>query len=399
MLEPVREYAAELLAARADRDAVRRRHAEAFLAFAEEGRDGLDGPDWVAWRDRLDADLENLRAALDWATAAPCPSVALPLAAAVRAFMTLRWRAPEAHRRLTAALAVAGDADVALRARALVERSRTEWDEISVEEAEADARAALELYRGLGDEGGMADALMSLAISEAQLHRNDAARALRAEARMRWLAAGRPEPYLTIGFDAGFSADVDEAVRRARVAADDLRRVGAPRGIAPVLSNAALAAIEHARYALALPLLDDALDIARAADDEPMVAWILGSEGFAAIGLGDDERAERALLEELRMCRRIGYFELMPEAVLGLACVAAGRGQTARAALLAGAAVAAFRRRPTVPGVERLLGWIQGERLEPARAAAPEAWDAAAARGARLTDVEALEAALGPPGG
>src|SRR3954454_11959005 len=203
---------------------------------------------------------------------------------------------------------------------------------------------------------------------------------------------------MTIVFDVGWSADVDEAVRQAHTAVAELRRVGAVRGIAPVLSNAALAAIEHARYAPALALLAEALDVARAADDEPMVAWILGSAGFAAIGLGEDERAERALLEELRICRRIGYHEVVPEAVLGMACVAGGGGQTTHAAFLAGAADAAFRRRPIHPGAQRLLDWIQAERLGPARAADPEGWDAAAAPGARLPDAEALEAALGAPG-
>jgi predicted ATPase/DNA-binding SARP family transcriptional activator len=399
MLEPVREYAAELFESRPDREAVRRRHAEAFLALAEAGRARLEGPDWVGWRDRLEADLENLRAALDWAVAAPSPPLALALAAAVREFLTLRGRAPEAHRRLTAALDVARDADAAQRARALVERSRAEWDEIAVEDAEADARAALELYRGLGDPGGMADALMSLAIRAAQLHRNDRARDLRAEAGRLWRAAGRAEPLMTIVFDASFSPDADEAARRARAAVTELRRTGAVRGISLVLSNAALMAIEHGRYALALPLLADALDVARAANDEPMVAWILGDEGFAAIGLGDDDRAERALLEELHICRRLGYLELMPEGVLGLACVAAGRGQTSHAALLAGAAHAAFRRRPILPGGERLLAWIEAERLGPARAQDPDTWDAAAARGAQLTDAEALEAALSSAAG
>jgi hypothetical protein len=179
----------------------------------------------------------------------------------------------------------------------------------------------------------------------------------------------------------------------------ELRRAGTVRSIAAVLYNGALTAIEHARYELALPLIADALDVARAASDEPMVGFILGNEAFAAIGLGDDDRAERALLEELRICRRIGLLELVPEGVLGLACVAAGRGQMTHAALLAGAAEAAFRRRPVLPAGERLLGWIEAERLEPARAADLTAWDAAAARGALLSDIEALEAALRSPGG
>ena len=48
MLETLREYAAERLAERADATEIRTRHAEHFVALAEDSEAGLDGPDWVA---------------------------------------------------------------------------------------------------------------------------------------------------------------------------------------------------------------------------------------------------------------------------------------------------------------------------------------------------------------
>ncbi|HUG14775.1 MAG TPA: LuxR C-terminal-related transcriptional regulator [Thermomicrobiales bacterium] len=65
MLETIREYGLEQLAASDEEPVIRQRHAEHFLALAERGgplvRDGDQ-----SWLDRLDPERANLRAALTW---------------------------------------------------------------------------------------------------------------------------------------------------------------------------------------------------------------------------------------------------------------------------------------------------------------------------------------------
>ena len=161
MLETVREYAAERLAERADATAIRTRHAEHFLALAADSEAGLDGPDWVLWRRRLDAEIDNLRAAFAWLVAGRRVESALALAGALQPF----WR-PGGHDREIRGLAHRGTLarrrhDAAqTRARALLASSRgallasPRFSLLEPEQAERDANAALELYRQLGDQAG-----------------------------------------------------------------------------------------------------------------------------------------------------------------------------------------------------------------------------------------------------
>ena len=66
MLETIHEYARERLEASGEAEETRRLHAEYFLALAEEAEPGLSGADQLACLERLDAEHDNMRAALSW---------------------------------------------------------------------------------------------------------------------------------------------------------------------------------------------------------------------------------------------------------------------------------------------------------------------------------------------
>src|SRR5262249_48677646 len=111
MLETVREYALERLVAP---DAARARHAEHFLALAEEAEPELTVDPRGAWLQRLEAEHANLRAALTW-SAGTAPD--LRLVAALARFWIARGHLREARSWLDAALARDGAPE--LRAKAL----------------------------------------------------------------------------------------------------------------------------------------------------------------------------------------------------------------------------------------------------------------------------------------
>ncbi len=108
MLFLVREYAAERLAELPERARVEESHAATFLALAEAARRRLQGPGEQEWLDRLEAEHQNIRAAIDWYTLhEPCE--ALRLAAAMSRFWGVRGNFTEGRRRLKALLDACGD--------------------------------------------------------------------------------------------------------------------------------------------------------------------------------------------------------------------------------------------------------------------------------------------------
>ena len=76
MLETIREYALEQLAATGELAAARRRHTEFYVQLAEQADRAFDSPAQVAWLDRLEQDADNLRAALDWCITSGEPGTA-----------------------------------------------------------------------------------------------------------------------------------------------------------------------------------------------------------------------------------------------------------------------------------------------------------------------------------
>ena len=66
MLDTIRAFVAEQLAARPDADQIRPRHASYFRALAEQADPALRGPGHGRWLEHLNAEAANLVAAVRW---------------------------------------------------------------------------------------------------------------------------------------------------------------------------------------------------------------------------------------------------------------------------------------------------------------------------------------------
>ncbi len=155
MLQTIREYARELLEESGEGDAVRRRHAEHYLALAELAHGERFDPS-LAWAQRLALEYDNLRAALDHLQDR-APSHYLQLAGALGVFWDATSQFAEGAQRLEDALASARD-DGPHTARAL-----TYLGDLDVVRGQFSAglsrlEQAVELWHAIGDETRLLEA-------------------------------------------------------------------------------------------------------------------------------------------------------------------------------------------------------------------------------------------------
>jgi predicted ATPase len=90
LLETIRDYAWDRLEESSEVDNVAGRHAAHFVAFAVQSGVGLPGRDEMLWRDRVEQDLDNLRAAVAWTIATDNVDMALTAVNALTNFGSLR---------------------------------------------------------------------------------------------------------------------------------------------------------------------------------------------------------------------------------------------------------------------------------------------------------------------
>ena len=119
MLETIREYGLEQLAASGEEEATQRAYAAYCMVLAEEGNLPLTPSERTNWLALCDADHDNLRAALDWLIAHDSAEWALRLGLALYWFWEPREHLVEGRERLEAILkmrgAQAGNKNVGVR--------------------------------------------------------------------------------------------------------------------------------------------------------------------------------------------------------------------------------------------------------------------------------------------
>ena len=270
MLETIREYAADQLVD--DRFAAQ--HASYYLALAEEAHAHLLGRP-KAWLDRLDAEHDNLRAALDRFEAVGDRQRALELAGALHRFWYMRGHLQEGRERLERLL-TADDRPTAARGRALNGAAVMAVNNADYEAARAYAQGALTLHRELGNEWGAAYSEMLLGNAASGDDDFETASRFTANAELRFrelgdeyyarLAAANLGYYLQELGDLDGAREVLEDVNRgARAAGDE-------RSEAQTLGQLGQVAIMQGRLDDAQGLLERSLRISSRLGDPTMAA-------------------------------------------------------------------------------------------------------------------------------
>ncbi len=270
MLQTIRDFGKERLAGSPEGQDVAQRHAEFFLALAEESEELLVGREQTRWLDALEREQANLRAAIEWLRDEGQIEDALRLGGALWRFWWLRGDVDEGRQQLESLLARTVTVAPAVRAKALngagvLAESRGDWDTATRFHEES-----LEISRRIGDQRGVAWSLNNLGVAAVSQGDYDRAQAL-----------------------------LEENLAVAEEAEDTA-------GIATALNDLGL--IAHSRHDLdqATALWTRSLALFRALGDESHVARALNNLGTAAMGLGEYERAQSLLAESLALHRSVG---------------------------------------------------------------------------------------------
>jgi predicted ATPase/DNA-binding CsgD family transcriptional regulator len=170
MLETIREYGLEVLAATGEQQGTQAAHAHFFLRLAEQAESELKGPNQAVWIERLEQEHNDLRTALEWALedvsgeqAAERGNIALRLSAALWPFWSMRGHYSEARTFLERTIPRSDEASVSLRVKVLQAGANVTHYYCDYTRATGMAELCLALYQELGNIRGISDCLGLLA--------------------------------------------------------------------------------------------------------------------------------------------------------------------------------------------------------------------------------------------
>lgn len=306
MLEIIRDYALEQLAASGELEAVQSQHAVYYLRLVETADVELrGGVQQVAWLNRLELEHDNVRAALRWSLDRRHIELALRLSGALWRFWYWHSHFDEGNRWLELALAQARrvrDVPMPILAKAL------------------DAAGNLMSVQG-NYKGAIALFEESLAFWQMTGNRPEIARAL--------IALG------IVVYTQGDDRRA-EALFEASLALQ--RELGDRLGIAHALNSLGCVMNNRGNYKRAMTLFEESMALFCELNVEWGVVYTLVNLGRALLYLGRAEQARPLLKEGLALCRGLGNQAVIAEYLEGLAGVAGLQGQPHAAARLFGAA-------------------------------------------------------------
>lgn len=301
-LETIREYAHERLLEAGEADEYRDRHLLWYRDLAERFEREWVGPDQVAWLDRIERELDNVRAALDWSRAGGQFASGLDIASALRWFWNARGRFHEGRRRL-------GD---------LVERCQSAGADA---ELTTDSAAPPEaLARALDVAGHLA--LMQGDYRTGRQYVDESLSITGALGlRPRALALRN------LGLAATFDGDLDEAEALCGAGVQAGREQGDRLGTSHALFQWASIVHQRGDLARARALQDECLALRRADGDIWSAKNSLFELGNYALDQGEPDRAMRFYREALGYARDLRDVRIGGLILSGLAWAAGAHGQ------------------------------------------------------------------------
>jgi predicted ATPase/class 3 adenylate cyclase len=403
MLETIHEFANAKLEGSGEAEAVRRVHAEYFLALAEEAEPMLWGAEDAAWLERLEQEHDNMRAALHWAIEHEEGELALRVGGALRWFWYMEGYYSEGRRWLEVALGKEGPASAEARIKALAGVGFLAVDQGDLDRAEAAADEGLELSTQAGSSSlGTADFKNILGeLARLRGEHQRAARLVQDSLALHQEAGDKLGIAWSLGNLANVAGDRGDHERAKQLYEEGLalsRRLGSAELLGAYLISLGSESLLEGEPERAIALNEEAAELFRKRGRRGGLQHILDNLGRATLLRGDYERAETLHKESLRVSQDLGDKLIASDSLEGLACTAGAQGEAERSAILFGAA----------EGLREAEGYQQAPRdrslREPYLAAAhaqigEATWSAAWEKGRSMEFEDAVVYALEKPHG
>jgi predicted ATPase/class 3 adenylate cyclase len=270
MLETVREDAVARLAADGRLDNLRQLHAERFLELASRAQNELEGQAQAQWLQRLEYELDNIRATLDWCVSSGRIEDALRALSALERFWRTHGHVSEARRWLSLSLALAEGVPPDVRADAL-------WTAAQQATAQYDWAAATPLLE-------------------------------EALALYRETKRGRETVFALsdLGFVALIQDDLERAAELCEEALAVARKIEDGRAVSAALINLGEVCSLRADHERALAYYEEAVELRHSLGDPLLMANGIYNLGVAAFRAGDTARARLAVEESLELAHALG---------------------------------------------------------------------------------------------
>lgn len=310
LLEIMRQYAFEKLSAAGETEIRRAKHYAYFLTLAERGNTGLTGKAQLEWAVRFTQEMDNLRAALEWASGESAPRDALVhLAAVLWRFWYVRGWLTEGRHWLDAALA--RDPTVSLpRVQALVGAATLAWAQGDFAQGQARCELAFAAAQAVNDLSSLA--WVKLVLANIADYRGDfvGAAAWLTEAlqefEVRDETFGRALALYLLANVTHWQGNVSLARELLELSLQLDREIGNLWGAALALSSLGNLALEEGGLAKARAYFDQSLALFRALEVQFGIALELSFLGLVALEEGEEQRAEQLFQESLRRFEAIG---------------------------------------------------------------------------------------------
>ncbi len=359
MHELARQYAHEKLCEAGEIEDAQWRHALFFAEMAKSERPRLQGPEQIAWSRRFELEHDNLRSALGWAQDRGDVQVCLSLAASLAWFWEWYGYLREGRQWLEAALTAAASHPVPdhLRAKALYGAGTLAFRQSDFALAAQCLEQCLTLWRVLGDQQGVADAVLYLG--------NIA---------------------LTMG-------NFEHAAVRFEESVTLFRELGDRWGEALSLGNLGFVALFQRDLAKSRALFEESLALLREIGDRFFSGSVLLGIGYSLLLQGENERAGAIAYDAFHLVSETGDKLFLNYGIVLMASVAVSQRRADHAARLLGASamLSDMSGAPLPPIVQTMAEQVEASakiQLD------PTVFATAQAEGRAMTLEQAIELAL-----